>query len=89
MILQEALNNVSKHSQARRLKVFLRKKRGGIELGIKDDGVGFDVNQIRSNRLGKGIGLSSIKERAYLSGGSVSIQARKGKGTTVIVSWNF
>ena len=86
-ILQEALNNVSKHSQARNLKVFLKKKEGGVELGIEDDGVGFDANGIRSKNLGEGIGLSSIKERAYLSGGSVSIQSRKGKGTTVIVSW--
>lgn len=87
-ILQEALNNVSKHSQARSLKVFLKKKEGGVELGIEDDGVGFDANEIRSRKLGEGIGLSSIKERAYLSGGAVSIQSRKGKGTTVIVSWN-
>jgi PAS domain S-box-containing protein len=87
-ILQEALNNVSRHSQARSLKVFLRKKTGGVELGIEDDGIGFDANEIRPKRLSEGIGLSSIKERAYLSGGSVSIQSRKGKGTTVIVSWN-
>jgi PAS domain S-box-containing protein len=87
-ILQEALNNVSKHSQARSLKVFLRKKAGGFELGIEDDGVGFDSNEIRSKRVGEGIGLSSIKERAYLSGGTVSIQSREGKGTAVIVSWN-
>jgi PAS domain S-box-containing protein len=87
-ILQEALNNVSKHSQAKNLKVFLRKKTGGVELGIKDDGVGFDTNQIHSKKLGEGIGLSSIRERAYLSGGSVSIQTRKGKGTTLIISWN-
>jgi PAS domain S-box-containing protein len=87
-ILQEALNNVSKHSQARSLKVFLRKKEGGVELGIEDDGVGFDVNEIHSNRLGEGIGLSSMKERAYLSGGSMSILSRKGGGTALVVSWN-
>jgi len=87
-ILQEALNNVTKHSQAGSLKVFLRKKPGGVELGIEDDGVGFDSKEIHSKRVGEGIGLSSIKERAYLSGGTFSIQSRKGKGTSVIVSWN-
>jgi PAS domain S-box-containing protein len=87
-ILQEALNNAYKHSYAKSLKVFLRKKDGGVELGIEDDGVGFDIEKAHSNTLGKGIGLSSIRERAYLSGGSVSIGSRKGGGTSVVVSWN-
>jgi PAS domain S-box-containing protein len=87
-ILQEALNNVSKHSQARTVKVSLRKKNGGIELGIEDDGSGFDVDDPYSHGLGHGIGLSSMRERAQLSGGSISIQSRKGGGTAVIVSWN-
>jgi signal transduction histidine kinase len=87
-ILQEALNNVSKHSRAKTVKVFLRKKESGIELRIEDDGAGFDVNDARTPGLGKGIGLSSMKERAYLSGGSISIQSCKGGGATVTVSWN-
>jgi PAS domain S-box-containing protein len=87
-ILQEALNNVSKHSQAKTVKVSLRKKAGGIELGITDDGSGFDVDHPHSQGLGQGIGLSSMKERARLSGGSISIQSRKGGGTAVTVSWN-
>jgi PAS domain S-box-containing protein len=88
-ILQEALSNVSKHSQARNVKISLRKKEGGIELVIEDDGAGFDVDHTGSGGgLGKGIGLSSMKERAYLSGGSISIQSRKGVGTAVIASWN-
>ncbi|MBN2033985.1 MAG: PAS domain S-box protein [Deltaproteobacteria bacterium] len=87
-ILQEALNNVSKHSQARSVRVSLRTKEGGVELRIEDDGVGFDVDEIHSNRLGGGIGLSSLQERAYLSGGSISILSRKGGGTAVVVSWN-
>jgi PAS domain S-box-containing protein len=87
-ILQEALNNVSKHSQARNVKVSLRKKNGGIELGIEDDGSGFDVRKMRSPGLGQGIGLSSMKERAHLSQGSISIQSRKGRGTAVVISWN-
>ena len=87
-ILQEALNNVSKHSQARNVKISLRKKEGGIELVVEDDGVGFNVDDTGSQGLGKGIGLSSMKERAYLSGGSISIQSHKGVGTAVIASWN-
>jgi PAS domain S-box-containing protein len=87
-ILQEALSNVSKHSKAKTVKVSLRKKAGRLELGIADDGVGFDLDHARSPGLGQGIGLSSMKERSHLSGGSMSIQSRKGVGTTVVASWH-
>ena len=87
-ILQEALNNVSKHSQAKTVNVSLSKTKSGIELLIEDDGAGFDVDDARTRELGEGIGLSSMKERAYLSGGSISIQSGKGRGTAVIASWN-
>jgi PAS domain S-box-containing protein len=86
-ILQEALNNVAKHSQARNVTVSLRKESGGVELAVKDDGAGFDVDDRGSQGLGNGIGLSSMKERVHLSGGSISIQSRKGGGTSIIASW--
>jgi PAS domain S-box-containing protein len=87
-ILQEALNNVSKHSRAKTAKVSLRKREDAIELGIEDDGAGFDVNDPQSQGSGQGIGVSSMKERARLSGGALSIQSRKRQGTTVLVSWH-
>jgi PAS domain S-box-containing protein len=87
-IVQEALNNVSKHSQAKTVEISLGKKNGGVALCIEDDGSGFDLHHARSQNLGQGIGLSSMKERAHLTGGSISIQSRKGRGTAVIVSWN-
>ena len=87
-ILQEALNNVSKHSRSRTVKVSLRGGEEGIELCIKDDGVGFDVADSQSQGLGHGVGLSSMKERALLSGGAVSVCSVKGEGTTVLVSWH-
>ena len=88
-ILQEALNNVSKHSRAKTVKVSLKRREDRIELGIEDDGAGFDVDDPEPQGLGHGIGLSSMKERAHLSGGSISIQSRKGIGTTVLVSWHY
>ena len=87
-ILQEALSNISKHSGAKTVRVFLRTREDGIELGIEDDGAGFDVEEPQSQESGRGIGLSSMRERAQLSGGSISIQSRKGTGTTVLVSWH-
>jgi PAS domain S-box-containing protein len=88
-ILQEALNNVSKHSRAKTVKVSLKRRENGIELGIEDDGAGFDVEDPGLQGLGHGIGLRSMKERARLSEGSISIQSRKGRGTSVLVSWHY
>ncbi len=88
-LLQEALSNVLKHSGANSVKVFLRKRDEGIELGIEDDGAGFDAEGPQTHGWGYGIGLSSMRERAHLSGGAISIQSRKGIGTTVHVSWHY
>lgn len=87
-ILQEALSNVSKHSRARTVKISLGTGENGIELGIVDDGLGFDVENQQSQGLGHGIGLSSMKERAHLSGGDILMQSRKGLGTAVLVTWH-
>ncbi len=88
-IAQEALDNTSRHSKADCVSLFITKKNGSIDLVIKDNGQGFSVETIRS---GGGpqrcFGLSSMNERAALSGGSFHIQSAPGKGTTIRVSWS-
>ncbi len=87
-ILQEALNNVAKHSSADQVQVLLRKRNGGIELRVRDNGVGFDletVNSAAGNR--RGLGLASMKERSQLSGGSFSVRTQPGMGTVITASW--
>jgi len=59
--------------------VSLRKREDAIELGIEDDGAGFDVNDPQSQRSGQGIGVSSMKERARLSGGHSQYSPGRGK----------
>jgi signal transduction histidine kinase len=87
-ILQEALNNVAKYGKADRVCVSLRKRDGKLELAIEDNGQGFDVEHVRSKKnADRGVGLSSMKERTELSGGSFSIESSKGTGTTVRASW--
>ena len=86
-ILQEALNNISKHSRAKTVKISLHERAGCIEFRIRDDGIGFDEADMGSGGSGYGIGINSMKERAYLSQGSFSIQSRKGEGTEVVFSW--
>jgi PAS domain S-box-containing protein len=87
-VLQEALNNVAKHSKADLVRLSLRKTEETVELAIEDNGVSFDVREaftVESAR--RGLGLSSMKERTELSGGSFGIESVKGAGTIVRASW--
>lgn len=87
-ILQEAFNNIAKHSQADLVHFSLNKKTQGIELIIKDNGMGFNLEKILSLETSRrGFGLASMRERARLSGGIYLLQSILGKGTTLTVSW--
>jgi signal transduction histidine kinase len=87
-VLQEALNNISKHSKTTLVNLTLQKKGGTIEFIIQDHGQGFELNAVLSQKnYEKGLGLSGMKERTYLSGGSFWIESTKGIGTTIRASW--
>jgi len=87
-LLQEALNNVAKYGKGDTVRVSLKETEGHIELAIEDNGLGFDVDQVRSTKsLKGGLGLKSMKERTELSGGSFSIESAPGAGTLVRASW--
>jgi signal transduction histidine kinase len=76
-ILQEALNNVAKHSLAEQVTVDLTLRRESVALAVLDDGQGYE-----SPRLG-GRGLSGMHERVAIFGGSLVIESVPGKGTAV------
>ena len=87
-VLQEAMNNVAKHSKTNLVGLYLRKTDGQIELVIEDNGRGFDVeNTLSLENTKRGLGLSSMKERTELSRGAFSIESTKGNGTTVKAMW--
>jgi signal transduction histidine kinase len=87
-IFQEALNNISKHSKADLVTLSLRKTDGLLELTIQDNGQGFDPEEILSMEgYKRGLGLSSMRERTELLGGSFTIKSIQGKGTTIQASW--
>jgi len=87
-ILQEALNNIAKHSHADRSRILLEKRDGRIELAITDNGTGFDAQAALSvERAGRGLGLDSMRERSKLSGGLLSIESQGDSGTTIHASW--
>jgi signal transduction histidine kinase len=82
-IAQEALNNALKHASASSVVVVLHKKGNQIVLEVKDDGVGFDLANVRDSG---GMGILSIKERSRQMGGTLEIHAEPGVGTIVRVS---
>ena len=89
-LTQEALNNIAKHSKADFVHLSLRRREKEIELVIKDNGMGFDLEEILSpERSKRGLGLSSMRERAELSGGTFAIESTPGKGTTLRASWRL
>ena len=87
-ILQEGLNNISKHSGA--TQVHLSFARGGrkIELSVRDNGRGFDPLEVFSRETSRlGLGLASMRERTEHEGGIFVIESTPGKGTTLKATW--
>ena len=83
-IIQEALNNSAKHSRARNLHLVLSKNGNCLDLMVRDDGAGFNVEEAMSKaRENDSMGLEGMIERAKLSGGEIEIRSGKGKGTTI------
>jgi signal transduction histidine kinase len=79
-VLQEALQNVVKHSGSRHAHVSLNAQVDTINLTIKDAGAGFDPQEAMN---GRGLGLTSMKERLKVVGGDLSINSQPGDGTIV------
>jgi PAS domain S-box-containing protein len=87
-ILQEALNNVAKHSRADGVQLSLLQRDSRIILSLQDNGVGFDVSKTISMQPSqRGFGLASMRERAGLSGADFDIISGAGKGTAIRVEW--
>ncbi len=87
-LLQEALNNVGKHSRATEVLVSLYTREGHLTLEVNDNGVGFNPHSLpRSSSRYTGFGLSSMAERARSSGGQFTVDSSPGAGTRIRVSW--
>src|SRR5215204_2979307 len=79
-VLQEALTNARRHSEARNVEVGLRTDDEAILIEVADDGRGFDPGSARA-----GIGLSGMRERVEALGGKIEVRSRPGEGTKVTV----
>ncbi|MBN2391849.1 MAG: sensor histidine kinase, partial [Anaerolineae bacterium] len=78
-VAQEALNNLIKHAEARRVVLRLRCVPGILTLEVQDDGVGFDPQADYPGHLG----LHTMRERVERLGGGLAIESAPGAGTTV------
>jgi PAS domain S-box-containing protein len=81
-VLQEALQNATKHSGSRRVRVSLRGGASGVELKVHDSGIGFKPEEVVK---GNGLGLISIKERLKVVNGELLIDSQLRRGTTIHV----
>jgi signal transduction histidine kinase len=79
-VIQEALNNVSKHGKVTAAEVAAKRIGENIRVTIKDSGRGFDLATMRNFR---GIGLASMRERLRAIDGTLIIRSRRGGGTEV------
>jgi signal transduction histidine kinase len=78
-VVQEALHNCARHSQARSVRVVVRQEPAKIVLSVEDDGHGFDARRVR------GLGLVGMEERVNHLGGAFEVESRPGSGTRVAV----
>ncbi len=82
-ICQEALYNVAKHAKASQVEMTLRQTGDATELCIRDDGLGFDTQQIFSGHYGLGM----MRERAEAAGVLLVISSQPGHGTELTIHW--
>lgn len=84
-IMQESLQNITKHSEATKVKILCNYFHNNLHLYVEDNGIGFDTEKVLkldSNHFG----LKVIKERVELLGGTINIMSEKGKGTRIDIS---
>jgi len=82
-VVQEALNNCSRHSQAHTVRIRVQEEPSRLTLSIQDDGKGFDFNE------NKGMGLLGIQERVASLGGACQVHSVPGGGTLLNVELPF
>lgn len=87
-LVQDGFENVANHSRATRVTLSLSKVEERLQLGIEDNGIGFEADTLRSgNGSQTGLGLPSMKERTELSGGTFLCESKPGQGTQLTASW--
>jgi signal transduction histidine kinase len=81
-VAQEGLRNVARHARASGVDLSCRATGDGVEMTIRDDGVGFDPDEDRQR---PSLGLAGMRERVELVGGRIHVRSAPGRGTAVAV----
>jgi signal transduction histidine kinase len=86
-IIQEALTNIAKHARAEKVSIVIRPFEHSVLFSIEDNGEGFDLDlEMRKESDEKGFGLTTLKERIGIMGGTLDLWSRKGEGTRLSFS---
>jgi signal transduction histidine kinase len=85
-VVQEALTNVTKHARASGVKIQVHRKGRELCCSIEDNGGGFDVRALQSDRQHVGLGLSGMRERVTAIGGTLSITSVVGSETKLLIN---
>lgn len=86
-IIQETLNNIYKHAEAKNVRITIKSLKNLIKLEISDDGKGFDVDKVLGDAKANGnFGLLGMMERVDLIGGDIDILSDKDRGTKINIS---
>jgi two-component system sensor histidine kinase UhpB len=87
-VAQEAINNVLRHARARNLWVRLFTAGGRLAISVRDDGRGFDLEEVRERSANGGsLGLIGMEERMALAGGSFELRSAPGQGTILLATF--
>jgi signal transduction histidine kinase len=84
-LTQEALHNVAKHAAANHVSVMVEGRAAELVLLIEDNGRGFSENAAPGRSQDGGLGLTSMRERAALVGGTLTVESAVGEGTSIYV----
>lgn len=85
-IVQEALNNIRRHSRAKKVIVQIQLGGESLDINVQDDGIGFDAESTGPNLTATGtLGLIGMKERVNFLKGTLAFHSRVGKGTSVLI----
>jgi len=82
-VAQEALHNIAKHAEATQAWLSLIYTEDGLQLTVRDDGIGFDLQKLKPDHFGLGI----MHERALQAGARFSVESQPGNGTTITLYW--
>lgn len=85
-IIQETVSNIRKHARAKSAVVKMELLRKRVNIHVKDDGRGFDLDKVIADKIRDGYGLVGMRERVQLLEGEINITTAPGQGTSISIS---